>query len=121
MTSVSDAGVVAAVREFVARIDALDEPPGAPAVALLHLRSGKARVDLALSDRVARALVEALAAYRDPRDRGRCAHCGGRRIDDHLLCLDCGGAAGVFGQMLLERAERYTAPPELGPPPATSG
>jgi hypothetical protein len=108
MTSMSDADVVAAVRDFVERIDALDPPPGAPAVALLQ-------ASLALSAPVARALVSALAAYREPRDRGRCEHCGGRRIDEHFLCLDCGRPNGVFGQILLERAAGYEEPKELDP------
>jgi hypothetical protein len=115
MTSMSDADVVAAVRDFVERIDALDPPPGAPAVALLHLRSGRMQANLALSAPVARALVSALAAYREPRDRGRCEHCGGRRIDEHFLCLDCGRPNGVFGQILLERAAGYEEPKELDP------
>jgi hypothetical protein len=116
MTSSSDAGVVAAVRDFVDRIDALDPPPGEPAVALLHIRSGPAQANLALSAPVARALVEALRAYHDPRDRGRCDHCGGRRVDEHFLCLDCGRPNGLFGQIVLERQERYTEPPQLEPP-----
>jgi hypothetical protein len=116
MTSTSDPGVVAAVRDFVDRLDALEPPPGGPAVALLHIRSGPAQANLALSAPVARALVEALRQYRDPRDRGRCDHCGGRRIDEHFLCLDCGRANGLFGQILLERAERYTEPPQLERP-----
>jgi hypothetical protein len=116
MTSTSDDDVVAAVRDFVDRIDALDPPPGEPAVALLHIRSGQTQANLALSTPVARALVAALKAYRDPRDRGRCVHCGGRRVDEHFLCLDCGRPNGLFGQIVLERAERYTEPPQLEPP-----
>jgi hypothetical protein len=119
MTSTSDTDVVAAVRDFVERIDALDPPPGGPAVALLHIRAGQRQANLALSEPVARALATALRAYGDPRDRGRCEHCGGRRIDEHFLCLDCGRPNGVFGQIVLERAQRYTEPPQLEPPPRT--
>lgn len=104
MTS-SELDVVAAVRDFVARIDALD--PGGDPVGEIEARVADGDVWLTLSAPVARALVEALRGYDDPRDRGLCEHCGGRRLDDNFLCLDCHRPNGVFGQMLLERAARY--------------
>jgi hypothetical protein len=66
---------------------------------------------LAITAPVARALVEALRNHHDPRDRGRCDHCGGRRLDDNFLCLDCQRSSGLFGQMLMERAARYGGDP----------
>jgi hypothetical protein len=64
---------------------------------------------------VARAFVEALRAYQDPRDRGSCDHCGGARLDDNFVCADCGQPSGLFGQLLRERAARYEGPAgELG-------
>ena len=96
--------ILVALREFVARIDALD--PGAPV-------AGQLRVDghdepLTLTVPVARALAEALRSYHDPRDRGTCDHCGGRRLDDNFVCADCGQGSGVFGQLLMEKAARFT-------------
>jgi probable F420-dependent oxidoreductase len=69
------------------------------------------RVELTAS--VAKAMTEALARYQDPRDRGFCEQCGGRRLDEHLICADCGSANSIFAQMLLERASRYDEPPAL--------
>jgi hypothetical protein len=72
---------------------------------------------LAISAPVARALVEALRNYHDPRDRGRCDHCGGRRLDDNFfLCLDCQRPNGLFGQLVMERAAGHG-----GNPAAISG
>lgn len=73
--------VQAALAEFVTRIDALD--PEAPPC-------GEVEVTLALRAPVAEALVAALRAYHDPRDLGRCQHCGGPRLDENFLCRDCG-------------------------------
>ena len=61
----------------------------------------------AQSSQVAQALAAALRAYHDPRDQGRCERCGGVRLDDYLVCVDCGRPHGIFGQLLLERAARY--------------
>lgn len=72
-----------------------------------------------LSPGVARAFVEALRAYQDPRDRGSCDHCGGPRLDGNFVCADCGQPSGLFGQLLRERAARYEGPAgELGDTPA---
>ena len=101
-----DDALAAAVRQFAARIAALD-PPGSPSVAELTV----AGTPIPLSESAARALTEALLAYHDPRDRGACDHCGSRRLDDNFLCADCLRPSGVFGQMIRERAARYEGPP----------
>jgi hypothetical protein len=103
--------VLTALREFVARIDALD--PGATPRSEFTARFGGDEARLTITPPVARALVEALNAYRDPRDQGPCDHCGGRRIDDNFMCLDCGQLNGLFGQLIAERAARYREQPAL--------
>lgn len=90
--------VQAAVREFIARIDEVD--PEAPVVGELTLGLGEATERVTLRAPVARALVEALRAYHDPRDRGTCAHCGTGRLDDDFVCRTCGIVNGLFGQTL---------------------
>jgi hypothetical protein len=67
---------------------------------------------------VGQALIEALRGYHDPRDQGPCDHCGGRMLDDNFQCRDCGGVNGVFGQLIAERAARFTAPAPITPPPS---
>jgi hypothetical protein len=104
---VNEAGLVAALREFAERIDALDAAP--PGITRIDLRIGSASV--ALAPPVAHALAEALRAYRDPRDHGECDNCGGRRVDGNFRCADCGHLGGVFGQLVRERAARYPGPP----------
>ena len=105
--------VVAAVREFVARLDGLDDD--APVVGELTLGLGDATERVTLRAPVARALVEALRAYHDPRDRGTCAHCATGRLDDDFVCRSCGIVNGLFGQTLagfVATGER-DAPPSL--------
>ncbi|MGC9665769.1 hypothetical protein ACNTMW_04350 [Planosporangium sp. 12N6] len=128
MTSSSPLDVVAALRDFVERIDALDRSggiadPAGGADTTIEVRSGDDRARLAITASVARALVEALRGYHDPRDRGACDHCGGRRLDDNLLCLDCQRPNGLFGQLVMERAARYGGDPAAipGRPPAEPG
>jgi len=99
-----------ALREFVERVGPLYPPSGDRAV---EVWVGDVRV--VLGEPVVRALVEALRGYHDPNDRGSCDHCGSRRLDDNFLCADCGQPSGVFGQLVRERAARYTGPPpEIG-------
>ena len=98
--------VLAALRDFTARIDALD--PGAPLWGDVELRVGEQCLRLPLRAPVARALVKALRGYHDPRDQGRCDYCGGRRIDDNFVCRDCRRPNGLFGQLIAERAARHT-------------
>ncbi|MEV1286293.1 hypothetical protein [Micromonospora sp. NPDC049679] len=109
MTSSAPDDVVATLRDFVDRIDAVD--PAAAVLGEIEVRvAGDVAVDkvrLTLTAPVARALVEALRGYHDPRDRGCCDHCGGRRLDDNFLCLDCHRPSGLFGQMIMERAARH--------------
>jgi hypothetical protein len=109
--------VVAAIREFVERVHAID--PAAEAVGAIDVRvAGEVDGDearLLLSTPAVRGLIEALRGYHDPRDRGLCDHCSGRRLDHNFRCLDCGRPNGVFGAMVMERAARYGGdPPPLG-------
>ncbi|WP_205862615.1 hypothetical protein [Planosporangium thailandense] len=106
MTQARSHDVVGALRDFVDRIDAFD--PEARTVGALEIRDGDDEVRLTLRAPVARALVEALRGYHDPRDRGTCDHCGGRRLDDNFLCLDCRRPNGLFGQLVMERAARHS-------------
>ncbi len=100
-----------AFRDFVQRVGALDAPAEADQVAVVTVSVGTESVRLSLSASVVRALDQALRAYHDPRDRGECGRCGGRRLDDNFLCRDCGRPNGVFGQMLHERAARFGGDP----------
>ncbi|MBV1850072.1 hypothetical protein [Catellatospora tritici] len=111
--------VLAAVHAFITRIDALD--PHAPAFGELTVRLGEEEVTLTLRAPVAEAMVEALRVYHDPRDRGRCDHCGSGWLDDNFRCRDCGGFSGVFGQLLAERAAGYTEPEAIAPLSAEPG
>jgi hypothetical protein len=105
--------LLAAVREFVARVDALD--PYAPTWGEATLQVAGRELRLPLRAPVAGALVAALRGYHDPRDQGRCDHCGGPRLDANLLCRDCGRPNGLFGQLIAERAARYAGPePDVG-------
>jgi hypothetical protein len=97
--------VLEALREFVERIGPLDRVAG-PAVTVSVDGDG-----VVLGPAVAGALAEALRAYRDPRERGTCDFCGGRQLDQHFRCGDCGRSSGIFGQMISERAGRYVGPP----------
>jgi hypothetical protein len=92
--------VLRALRDFVARIDQLD--PGAPVIGELPV--GPETLPLRLP--VARALVEALLSYHDPRDHGVCPHCRTGRLDGNFHCRSCGIVNGVFGQLLAEHALR---------------
>jgi hypothetical protein len=96
--------VLRALHDFVARLDPLD--PAAPLVGELTVGLGDAADRLPLRAPVARALVEALRSYHDPRDHGSCVHCGTGRLDEHLVCRSCGIVNGLFGQVLAERAAR---------------
>jgi len=98
MSTPHSADVLAAVRDFVARIDELDAR--APVVGELTLGLGDTTERLPLRLPVARALIEALRGYHDPRDRGTCAHCGSGRLDDDFVCRGCGIVNGLFGQTL---------------------
>jgi hypothetical protein len=98
MSTPHSAEVLAAVREFVTRLDQLDAE--APVVGELTLGLGDTSEQLRLRLPVARALIEALRGYHDPRDRGACAHCGSGQLDDDFVCRSCGIVNGLFGQTL---------------------
>ncbi|GAB3873299.1 hypothetical protein ACFPIJ_01240 [Dactylosporangium cerinum] len=115
----SSAGdVTAALEAFARRIGVFDPGSGSIGGVDGGVDGGadgvEVRVDggaaVWLSPGVARAFVEALLAYQDPRDRGSCDHCGGPRLDDNFMCADCGQPSGLFGQLLRERAARYEGP-----------
>jgi len=99
--------VVDALEQFVARIDVF-EPDAA-----VHTELEVAGRRLTLREPVVRALVEALSAYHDRRDHGRCDHCGSHRMDANFHCRDCDRLSGLFGQMVTERAAGYTDPAAL--------
>ena len=97
---------IVALREFVDRVSPFDPDPDGGPVVSVDLRLRAQTVTFELTEHTARALCEALHRYYDPADVGPCDRCGKRRIDHNLRCLDCGHVNGVFGQVLLEHAER---------------
>jgi hypothetical protein len=103
------ADVLAALRDFVARLDALD--PGAPVVGELTVALQGETGTLPLRLPVARALTEALRGYHDPREGGTCAHCTGGRLDDDFVCGNCGIVNGLFGRTLAA----FVTPADSGP------
>ncbi|GAA5184423.1 hypothetical protein GCM10023322_25850 [Rugosimonospora acidiphila] len=109
MSGQAEHELLAALRGFVADIGALEPPPAGAPVAHLEITTGIDRAGLDLTGPVAEALVRALREYHDPRDNGRCEHCGGRRLDTHLICADCRRPNGVFGRLVMERAARHAA------------
>lgn len=115
------ADVLAALRDFVARLDELD--PQAPVAGELTVGLGDATERLPLRLPVARALAEALRGYHDPRERGTCAHCAGR-LDDDFVCRNCGIVNGLFGQTLagfVGREGPLGQDPEIGSPRGLPG
>jgi hypothetical protein len=96
--------VLSALRDFVSRLDQLD--PQAPPAGELIVGTGGTADRFPLREPVARALVEALRSYHDPRDFGSCAHCATGRLDENLTCRSCGIIQGVFGRMIAERFPR---------------
>ena len=96
-----------ALEQFVARIDVYE--PDAP----VHVRLEVDGRRLTVREPVARALAEALRAYHDPRDHGRCDHCGSHRMDANFRCGDCGRLSGLFGELIAERAAGYHESPAL--------
>lgn len=90
--------VRAAIDEFTARIDALAPGSGPPLT-----------VTVTASPAAARALLEALRSYHDPRDHGRCDQCGTGRLDETFTCTTCAQPAGLFGELVRERFARHRA------------
>ncbi|MEQ4301747.1 hypothetical protein ABNF97_10210 [Plantactinospora sp. B6F1] len=97
---------VAVLRDFVARVAPYDPGPDAAPVGVVEVRGAGATGTVSLTPHLARALAEALAGYRDPADRGSCAGCGSRRLDENLHCLDCDRLHGVLGQVIAHQAEQ---------------
>jgi hypothetical protein len=96
----------AVVADFIDRVSPYQPVDGDEPAAMLGVRTASGEAVFAVSDHVVRALCRALEAYRDPADRGHCADCGGRRLDENLHCLDCGRVHGIFGEVLAEHARR---------------
>ncbi|MBF9128273.1 hypothetical protein I0C86_04575 [Plantactinospora sp. S1510] len=96
----------AALRDFVARVSPYDPEPAAGPVGSVDVRTGDGVETILVTPHLARALAEALAGYRDRADRGTCASCGGRRLDENLHCADCGRLHGVLGEVIASQAER---------------
>jgi hypothetical protein len=94
------------IAAFVERVAPYDPAPGVPPVALIGVRTATSEVVLPFSDHVLRAMCRALEAYRDPQDRGTCAECGGRRLDDNLRCTGCGRLHGILGEVIARHARR---------------
>ncbi|GAA2488163.1 hypothetical protein [Winogradskya humida] len=107
---------IAVVAEFVERVAPYDPEPGAVPAALLGVRVAGGEAVFPLSDHVIRAMCRALEAYRDPSDRGTCAECGGRRLDDNLRCNDCGRLHGILGEVIAQHARRVAEESAHGSP-----
>ncbi len=97
---------VAAVADFVDRVAPYDPAPGDAPAAVVVVRSAGAEATFPITGHVVEALCEALATYRDPRDRGRCAGCGSSRLDENLYCGDCGRLHGILGEVIAHRARQ---------------
>lgn len=123
MSADPGAAALTALRRFVERVSPYDPDPLAGPAVTLGLVGENAGGTVVLTPHLARALSEALERYQDPADRGSCAACGGRRLDEHLHCLDCGRLHGVYGELLAERAERARREGASAPtsPPAGAG
>jgi hypothetical protein len=113
-TSFDPAAVVA---EFIDAVSPYDPVPGADPVAVVGLRTALGDATFLLSDHVVRALCKALASYRDPEDRGACAECGSRHLDDNLHCRECGRLHGILGQVIVQHAARVAAAEAAASPP----
>jgi hypothetical protein len=100
---------VAVIAEFIDRVAPYDPAPAAPPVAVIGMRTANGAATFPVGDHVIRALCRAIAGYRDPGDRGACAECGGRRVDENLHCLDCGRLHGILGEVIAVHARRVAA------------
>jgi hypothetical protein len=111
----------AVVAEFIDAVSPYDPEPQAPPVAIVGVRTALGEGVFPLSDHVIRAMCKALVAYRDPEDRGSCAGCGGRHLDENLHCRDCGRLHGVLGQVIAEHAARVAAAQQAAEPSRPGG
>jgi len=105
-TPIDPAAVVAA---FIDAVAPYDPRPEAAPVALVGVRTALGEGTFAVSDHVIRAMCKALAAYRDPEDRGTCVGCGGRHLDENLHCRECGRLHGILGEVIAQHARRVAA------------
>jgi hypothetical protein len=110
----------AVVAEFIDAVSPYDPHPGSDPVAMVGVRTALGEGVFPVSDHVIRAMCKALAAYRDPEDRGQCIGCGGRHLDENLHCQDCGRLHGILGQVIAQHAARVAAA-EAAAPPAEDG
>jgi hypothetical protein len=99
----------AVIAEFIDNVAPYDPNPEADPVAMVGVRTALGEGVFAVSDHVIRAMCRALQAYHDPEDRGTCAECGSRRLDENLHCPDCGRLHGILGQVIAEHARRVAA------------
>ena len=99
----------AVVADFIARVSPYDPVPEAAPVALLGVKTALGEQVFTVSDHVVRALGRALISYRDPDDRGTCAECGSRRVDENLHCQDCGRMHGILGEVIAQHLRRAAA------------
>ena len=99
----------AVVADFIARVSPYDPAPDAAPVALLGVKTALGEQVFTVSDHVVRALGRALISYRDPADRGTCAECGSRRMDENLHCQDCGRMHGILGEVIAQHLRRAAA------------
>jgi hypothetical protein len=97
---------VAVVAAFIDRVAPYDRAPDAPPVALVGIRTAEGMATFSVGDHAIRALCRALASYTDPADRGSCAECGSRRLDENLHCRDCGRLHGILGEVIAQHARR---------------
>lgn len=96
----------AVLAEFVDRVAPYDPTPDESPVALVGIRTAAGSTTVSVGNHVIKALCKALATYRDPEDRGACAECGSRRLDDNLHCRDCGRLHGILGEVIASQARR---------------
>ena len=112
---------VAAVADFIGRVTPYDPDPDAAPVALVGIRTADGSATYPVGDHVIRALCRALGAYRDPADRGRCAECDSRRLDENLHCRDCGRLHGILGEVIARHARRVADAEDPAQAPGTAG
>nr|WP_221376945.1 hypothetical protein [Actinoplanes polyasparticus] len=105
-TPIDPAAVMAA---FIDAVEPYDPSPDADPVALIGVRTALGEATFAVGDHVIRAMCKALAAYRDPEDRGTCVQCGGRHLDENLHCNECGRLHGILGEVIAQHARRVAA------------
>jgi hypothetical protein len=94
---------------FIDAVAPYDPAPDADPVAMVGVRTAMGEAVFPVGDHVIRAMCKALAAYRDPEDRGTCVECGGRHLDENLHCRECGRLHGILGEVIAMHARRVAA------------